>query len=637
VDQQGIMHGSGNERVNARLNLDHRATDWLDLSLGTSYNLNRSDLVINGEEGFGGLLTAIVFTETTLDLTERDPVTNELVNQGIFPNPLEVLENWRAPQEISRFVGSLQARVNPLPGVNVDYRLGYDRYEMETGLSIPRGSPDAPLGSSTSANRRNTLLNNDLVASYDFGAGEDARLTTSAGFNHTYQQVQQFNMSATDLVPFTRLVRGANPAASQGEIELVTLGFFGQQQLAWDNRLFLTGALRWDASSTFGVDERWQMYPKLSASWVLSEEGFWQASAMGDWFSELRLRTALGYAGNQPPLGAAYARTPRFGEVVNVNRLGLVPLATPGNPDLRPERQREWEVGFDAAVLDDRLALSFTYYDQLTEDLLLNRPFSPSTGYSSVLDNVGALSNKGMEVELSSVNVETPRFGWSTRLIYSRNRNVVETLEIQPFQAGYTNWVEEGYALGVHRMPAFERDDAGNIVEDEVGPVNAGQQIVGDPWPDFTASLANEFRIGGNWSASFLLDGAFGHDLWNQTQRIMDIFGAGPLYDRLLRGEVTAAERVRLQGIWEHYLEDASYIKLRDMTVRYSSDAAWLQRVGASSIQIEATARNLFTWTDYTGYDPEVNMFGLSTVERGTDFAVYPNPRTFGLGVRLTY
>jgi TonB-dependent starch-binding outer membrane protein SusC len=160
---------------------------------------------------------------------------------------------------------------------------------------------------------------------------------------------------------------------------------------------------------------------------------------------------------------------------------------------------------------------------------------------------------------------------------------------------------------------------------------------VGNPWPDFTASLRNEFRLGQNWTTSFLLDGQFGHQIWNQTQRIMDIFGAGPLFDQVLRGEITQAERARLQTIWEHYLEDGTFVKLRDLAIRYSAPERLAQRLGAGGMQLELLGRNLFTWTRYTGYDPEINMFGLSTVERGTDFAAYPNAREISVGLRFNF
>jgi hypothetical protein len=205
----------------------------------------------------------------------------------------------------------------------------------------------------------------------------------------------------------------------------------------------------------------------------------------------------------------------------------------------------------------------------------------------------------------------------------------------------------------VHFLPAFLRDENGVIQTDSLGARLAGacaapnltpecpiatpnRRVAGDPWPDFTASLLNEFQVG-DFTASILFDGSFGAELWNQTARIMDLFAAGPNYDRRLRGELTAAQLTRFTSIWENYLEDASYIKLRDFRLGYTTKAQWLRNVGATGAHFEVVGRNLITWTDYTGYDPEINMFGLSTVERGTDFAVYPNPRTIGFSVRLTY
>jgi TonB-dependent starch-binding outer membrane protein SusC len=662
-DEKGIMIGSDHTKLNVRMNLDQRVNRWLTLGAGANYVRSNTNLVINGEQGFGGLLTAVVFTPTTLDISARDPQTNLLVNTltGPFPNPLLVVENWETPQENNRFVGSFNARANPIGNLRVNYSLGYDRYELETGLSIPRGDPNQLLGSASSLNRRNMLINNDIAANIDYGVGGRLQMTTSAGMNHTYQRVDQFNLGASDLTPFTTLVRGAVPSASEAQIEAVTLGFFAQQQASFANRLYLTGSVRIDASSTFGADERWQMYPKIGGSWVVNEEGFWQNS-MPSWFSGLRLRAALGYAGNQPPLSEAYTRVPRFTAVTNINRTGLVPLVSPGNPNLKPEREREWEAGFDATFLNDRVAAVVTYYDSYTFDLLLNRPFTPSAGYVSVLDNIGEMSNKGWEIELGTVNLRRANFGWNSKFIYSRNKNMVEKLNTAAFLAGYTNLVAEGHPLGVHFVPAFLRDENGAIVTDSLGARLAGacaapnltaecpiatpnRRVRGNPWPEFNASLLNEFTLG-RFTASILFDGSFGHDLWNQTIRIMDISQAGPTYDARLQGElpgcqisnaVCAAALSRHTSIWENYLEDASYIKLRDFRIGYSTDAPWLRNIGATRAQFELVGRNLITWTDYTGYDPEVNMFGLSTVERGTDFAVYPNPRTMGFSVRLTY
>lgn len=639
VEQEGIMLGAGHDKVNLRLNLDQDFGGLFSIAAGVNYVRSNTDLIISGEQGEGGLLTAIVFTPTTTDLSARSPETGEYLNAaGPFVNPLTVVDTWDLDQAVDRFVGSFQARANPISDLTLEYRLGYDSYRMETQQFIPRTAGVAPDGRAVSANRGSRLINNDLVGNMLWRPFADMQMTTSAGMNHTYQRVDQLNASARDIIPGTRLVRGAVQFASEAQTELATLGFFGQQQANFRDRLFLTGAVRWDASSTFGSDERWQFYPKASVSYVVSEEPFFRNSAFGGPIGELRLRAALGFAGNQPPLSAAYARESRYGTAINVSRLGLVPLAAAGNPNLRPERQRELELGMDISAFSDRIGLAATWYEQRTRDLLLPRVFAPSAGVSSVLDNIGELSNRGIELQLNTVNVAGDRFGWSSTVIYSRNRNRVEALVGDPYYVGYGNRIEEGQPIGVLFLPAYLRDDEGNILTDATGPRLApARQIVGNPWPDYTASLRNEFRIGSAWTVSFLLDGQFGHELWNQTRRIMDLFGAGPLYDQLLRGEITQAERARLQSIWEYYVEDASFVKLRDASIRFSMPSRLASRIGAAGAAIELQGRNLHTWTDYTGYDPEINMFGLSTVERGVDFAVYPNAREVSLGVRLTY
>lgn len=637
VDQEGIMIGSGHEKLNLRLNLDQGFGDWLEVKAGANVIRSDTDLQINGEQGAGGLLTAIVFTPTTVDLAERSPETGEYVNDAfVFANPLSVVDDWATPQEVSRFIGSLQATAELFEGMTLDYRLGYDDVDLNTSLFIPRGATGSPTGTAFSANRSSSLLNNDLLANYQWAVGESFVMTTSGGLNTTQEKVRQLNLGASDLVPVTELVRGATQSASEGEVAATTVGFFAQQQIGIADRFFLTGGLRWDASSTFGEDERWQLYPKVSGSWVVSEEGFFDG--MPDFISQLRLRGALGYAGNQPTLSQAYARFARYGSTNNVGRLGLVPSGQAGNPDLRPERQREWEAGFDVALWNDRIGLDFTYYDQHIDDLLLERPFAPSTGFATRLENVGSMSNWGTEIELRTENVNSGGFGWASTVVFSKNENVVDSLAIDPFTSGYNNRVEQGHPIGVFYMDAYERGSDGQILFDEVGPIEtADDQIVGNPWPDFSLSFANDFRVGDRLTFSFLLDGQFGHQVWNQTQRIMDIFGAGPLYDQLLRGEITQAYRSRVQGIFEAYLEDADFVKLRNVSIRFALDPTWFRGVGVEGAQLEIQGQNLYTWTDYTGYDPEVNMFGLSTVARGVDFATYPNARTVSLGLRLNF
>jgi TonB-dependent SusC/RagA subfamily outer membrane receptor len=642
LKDNGIMIGSAHEKINARLNIDQGVNDWLSLSGGANYVRSTTDLIVNGEASLGGILTSIVFTPTDVNLAAKDSATGQYLVRGTtFPNPLEVAEFWEAPQIINRFIGSFQGRATPASSMSLEYRLGYDSYTMETGFYIPRGSPLALLGSSRAVSRTQFLINNDVVASFTAGLGERFQLTSTGGMNHTYSRERTTIAAATDLLPTTKLVSGAVPVAAQNMYETATLGFFIQEQVGIDELLFVTGALRFDASSTFGADERWQTFPKLSASYVLSGTEFWRSSSIGQVMPDFRLRAALGYAGNQPPVASAYARFPRYRQETNINRLGLVHQSTQGNPDLKPERQREIEAGFDVSFLNDRLGLGFTWYSQYVKDLLLTRPFEPSTGYATVLDNVGELSNKGIELQVTSRNIDQPGLSWNTTLTFSLNRNKVEKLVGNPFATGYFNWVYEGEPLGVWRLTDFVRDENGNMVLDAAGlpTVQTAAQavIVGDPNPDYLAALRNEVRIGSHITASFLLDGVFGHDVWNQTIRIMDRSRAGPLYERQLRGEITDAQRLRLSLPNAPYLEDGTFVKLREVSVAFSLPEEFAQRLGSRSMSLEFSGRNLYTFTGYSGLDPETNMFGTATVARGTDFANYPIPRTFSLAVRAGF
>jgi hypothetical protein len=276
------------------------------------------------------------------------------------------------------------------------------------------------------------------------------------------------------------------------------------------------------------------------------------------------------------------------------------------------------------------------------KDLLLSRPFEPSTGYGTVLDNVGEMSNKGIELQLTTHNIEQQNLAWNTTFTFSLNRNKVEKLVGDPFATGYFNWVFQGEPLGVWRLTDFVRDSVtGQIINDAAGlptvQTAAQARIVGDPNPDYVASFRNEFRFGRRLTASFLLDGVFGHDVWNQTLRIMDRSRAGPLYERQLRGEITDVQRLRISLPTAPYLEDGTFVKIREVSLAYSLPEDLAAKLGSRAVTLELSGRNLHTFTSYSGLDPETNMFGTATVARGTDFANYPIPRTFSIGVRAGY
>jgi outer membrane receptor protein involved in Fe transport len=514
------------------------------------------------------------------------------------------------------------------------------------------------------------------VASYTWTPLGEFELRSTGGFNFTSQRVRLTSASANGLAPVGELISaGSTFNAGQSEVELRTLGFYGQQEVAWRDRLFLTGAVRYDASSTFAPSERWQVFPKLSAAYVAVDNRPGQ-------FNDLRLRSAIGWAGSQPGIVNAYSQFITYRQSPFAGRPGFVNDSVFGNPELKNERAREWEIGADAGFLDGRLGIEATYYDRLVEDLLFFRPLPTSTGFSRQFAPIGTMSNKGIELLLNTTNIDIPQLTWSSTITYSRNRNKVESLAIQDFQSagGYPNRIRAGYPAGVFYGSYAARDCiTGALLVDSLGRYRRSNQtvdmgatlaqrqaisrgtcndslnkVIGDPNPDWMGSLLNEFTIMKKVRVRALLDGVFGNDIMNLSTRAQNagIASNSKEYERELLPygdprRLPPGFNARTQGIFEYWIEDGTYVKLREVSASYTLDWAPLRRWFQEGVDLTLSGRNLWVWTDYSGYDPEINLFGTNAgglgsvqttaADRGFDFGGYPIPRTWSVTARFTY
>jgi TonB-dependent starch-binding outer membrane protein SusC len=678
TQEDGILVSTGSDRKSARVNLGQQLYPKLRLDIGANFVNTHNDFQVNGEGN--GVLTAFLFTPTNYSFF---PVN------GVYPfspvasaNPLLMVNRFKNPQDINRFIGSARAHFTPLTELNVDYTFGYDGYSMEQREFVPRGafaSGANANGLSADVIRGSRIINQDAVATYNLVGPSSLTFGTTAGVNYTSQQIRTTNAAALDLIPVGDLVSaGATPSAGQSLIELATLGFYAQEQIAWRDRLYLTGAVRWDASSTFGPQERWQMFPKLSASYVISEEPWFANGALSRVFSSARLRTALGFAGNQPSTVNAYQRFSSYVSTSYDAKAGLVNDITLGNDRLEPERQRELEYGADLGFWNDRVALEATYYDKLVSGLLFVRPVATSTGYSRQFADIGKMSNKGLELLVRSTNVQTPRFTWDMTTTYTMNRNKVDQLTIPDFQSasGYPNRIKTGDPVGVFYgqyaardcvTGAFLLDSLGRLRGSSLGlpaDVAARRQfsngtcndslnkVLGDPNPDWIGSLLNELTVGKNLRFRVLLDGSFGNDVMNLSKRIQDLGAASNGIDAqrelLPYGDprkLPPGYLARRLSLFSEYVEDGTFVKLRELSASYKLDWAPVKRIFADGIDFTVAGRNLYVWTDYSGYDPEVNFFGQNAgalgastaADRGFDFASYPIPRSWTVSARFTY
>ena len=676
--EDGIMRSTSSQRSGARINLQQQLASNLIGNVTANYVTTHNELQAFGEQNDYGIMGSLFFAPTQVDF---HPVN------GIYPlppslgtNPLLAIAKIRNPQQVDRFIGSTKLTWTPLTHVLLDYTLGLDNTGFEQRQFVPRNAVlgTAPLatGRSQSVFQASRVLNQDGVGSYTWNPIGPFDLRTTAGFNFTDQRVRMTSATANGLAPVGDLVSaGSVFSAGQTDVEMRTLGFYGQQELAWRNKLFLTGGVRYDASSTFAPSERWQAFPKLSASYVVIDN---KAGALNN----LRLRTALGYAGSQPSITNAYSQFITYSQLPFAGRPGFVNNTIYGNPNLRNERAREWEVGTDVGFLDGRVSTEATYYNRLVSDLLFFRPLPTSTGFSQQFAPIGSMSNKGIELLVHSQNIDKPNLSWASTITYAHNKNLVESLSIQDFQSagGYPNRIRAGYPAGVFYGSYAARDCiTGQLLLDSLGRYRRSNQtvdmgatlaqrealshgtcndslnkVIGDPNPKWTGSFLNEVTLARKVRLRALLDGVFGNQIMNLSTRAQNagIASNSKTYERELLPygdprKLPPGFDARTQGIFEYWIEDGTFVKLRELSASYTLSAPQVRRYFKDGVDLILSGRNLYVWTKYSGYDPEINLFGTNAggvgsvqttaADRGFDFGGYPIPRTWSLSARFTF
>jgi TonB-dependent SusC/RagA subfamily outer membrane receptor len=676
-NEDGILKSTSSRRAGARVNLQQQLTQKMIGNVTANYIQTNNQIQAFGEQNDYGIMGSLFFAPTQVDFR---PVN------GVYPlppslgtNPLLAIDRLRNPQEVDRFIGSAKVTYNPTTQLLLDYTIGLDNVGFEQRQFLPRNATlTAALvtGRSSSIFQATRVINQDGIIGYTWKQMGPFELRTTGGFNFTDQKVRTTVASANNLAPVGDLVNaGSEPSATQTEIELKTLGFYGQQEVAWNDKLFLTGAVRYDASSTFAPSERWQVFPKFSASYV----------AIGNrpgMLNNLRLRSALGWAGSQPGLLNAYSQYVTFIQLPFAGRPGFANDATFGNPDLKNERAREWEVGAEVGLWNGRIGTEVTYYDRLVKDLLFFRPLPTSTGFSRQFFPIGSMSNKGLELLLRTNNVTSSKLEWTTTATYTRNRNLVEHLDILDFQSagGYPNRIRAGQPAGVFYGSYAARDCvSGALLLDSLGRYRRSNQaadmgatlaqrqaishgscndslnkVLGDPNPKWMGSLLNEFTIARKLRLRALLDGVFGNDIMNLSTRAQNagIASNSKSYESELLPygdprKLPPTWNSRTQGIFEYWIEDGTFVKLREVSASYNFDSAPFKRLFRDGIDVTLSGRNLYVWTDYSGYDPEINLFGTNAggrgsvqttaADRGFDFGGYPIPRVWSLSARVTF
>lgn len=655
--EPGIIASNETEVMNGFLSVSREISNELSLTGSFRYVDTRNDFVQEGEQ-VDGALTSIIFHPTSLDLRFDEQLGRFPRSSILGPNPLQVIEEFDAIEDNRRLIANLQAAWSPVERLTLRYVAGLDDGRQSVRGFQPPGSFSAAFtGRVENSVRTSRLFNNDLTATYVLPVTEALTLETNAGFRGAIEEEDITVAAAEDLSPEETLVGGATQFASQTQSEVRTIEAWVQETFNVNERLYLTAGVNVDGNSAFGEEERTNVFPRVSGSWVVSDEPFWDV----DPFSSLRLRAAYGEAGGRGP--NPFAQFNNFANVSFAGRPGLVGSSLAGNPELGTERQKEIEAGFDAGLFGDRANLTFTWYDRTTDDLVLPVPLPPSSGFQTQFQNVGEVNNTGFEIGLQTINLETEDVSWSTRLQIARNQNEVQELESPGdtltfgFGGSFSNAVIEGHPIGAFFGNFTATDEQGNpVIDPDTGlPVRARdadggllRKVLGDPEPDFTASLSSNLSLYDRLSLDVLFDGRFGNDVANLTRRITEFFGSDAVVEEEIERAIARKDDPSLPplqytlngeliGNLGRYVEDGSFVKLREASLRYDLGQEVARLIGARSASIRVAGRNLVTITDYSGLDPEINMFGANTVAQGVDFANTPVARTYLVGFDVRF
>lgn len=674
---QGIIKGTDFQRFSFRSNIDQTINKWMSVNVGLNYINSKANEKPDGNSFFSPI-NSITIIGNFHDLWNRDANNNlKAVGERGRVNPVSVIEDMKQQQHVNRVLSNVGLKLKPFKGFTIDYTLGIDNYTQNGTTFIPPysynvntafyggGFPinDSLNGYASAASNTFFQINHELNATYTTNITENIGSTTQLGYSLQYEKNTFVLSQGRGLSPLMQTVGAASTILPPGDerSEFSISGYYLQQNFRYKNQLFVTGAVRVDGSSVFGKDERNQVYVKGSGSYVISGTDYWNKLGVSKWWDLLKLRVAYGQSGNLTGIGA-YQRFNVYSSNAFLGKTSLTSPSTLANTNVKPERQNELEIGADLAFLNNRLGLTFNWYNKRVNDLLINRYIAPTTGYSSLLDNFGDLENKGIELVLTGSPVKKKDFTWDITAIFNRNRNVArnigQSLLLLTTNSGTPVAIIEGQPIGVFYGTFFARDANGNpltnkdgILQIEKGTQNGTldytpgrdgnglptgkttlRKVVGDPNPDWTGSLVNELSYK-NFGLRFQFDAVQGVDVWNADWRTRQGVGSGLVAQDEQMGKLPRGYVAGAYAVEEWRVDDGSFVKLREVSLSYRLGKTKL----FNDLTISLSGRNLISWDNYKGYDPEVNAAGQSTVMRGIDFGTVPIPRTFSFGIQAKF
>jgi TonB-linked SusC/RagA family outer membrane protein len=663
-NSQGILVSNGIEKISARLNIDNKVSNLIDLGFSLSLNRTKIDQVA-ADNAFS----------SPLQLVALSPITPQRDKSGIlystptttYYNPLIDVEYATRDIIEYRSIANGYLIFNLLEGLKWRNELGFDLYNLKENARYGKRT-DSGIGSNGYGFANYGQTQNITTKSYfdylkSFG---DISLSAVLGTEFQYTTVdnawaegEQFPLDELKTLASAGLITDATSTLTKYSF----LSYFSRVNLDYKSKYLLTISGRIDGSSRFGKNNRYGVFPAASLGWVLTKESFLSGSTV---LSFLKLRTSYGLTGN--------AGIGNFGQlglygVSRYNGLGGIIPSQIQNPDLGWESTSQIDFGIDWGFFKNRISGEIDYYVKKTKDLLLNVPVPETSGYSSQLKNIGSVENKGFEFVINTNNI-TGTFTWNTNINLSYNRNKVTDLGSQTIiddgNARYMNVVIVGQPIGVFYGAEYAGVDPANgdalwyvNTKDANGNVtnhttttstfnDANFVVLGSPTPNLIGAITNTLGFKGI-ELAFTFQGVTGnkiHLVGDQWMGANGVWFDNQLESQLASwkkpGDVTDIPQARFyydngdQSRNSRYLSDGSYLKLRSFMLSYELPKNIISKAKLDRMRIFVQAQNLLTFTKYKGWDPEVSTDFLNdNITSGCDFYSAPQARSIVFGINI--
>lgn len=671
-DEEGIQLNNRFTRMSGKFSFTHKANSALSFgidNLSLSRALNKR---VKGDNFLDGVYSGAV---------KSLPYYSPYNEQGKLYGPND--PNYQGFPNFNPVAQALLPRfdsytVKMLGGLFVEYELLQNlRFRTKASIDYNQVTEDQFESSQTaiggylsnvggqgygvySSGTYTTFINTNTLT-YNTILDEKHRISALAGLEVLQRQERSGSVQGR-LFPsddFTYITSAG--IVDQGSSTLIKSGListFGELRYDYDERYLATATARYDGSSRFGRDRQFGFFPSVSLGWRISQENFMERFRF---LNDLKLRGSFGYTGNERIGDFQFLGTWESATYSGATGVGPTALA---NPTLQWERTREANLGLDASFFNGRLSFSVDVYDNLTDRLLFAEPIAGTTGFTFLQGNIGKVSNRGIELAVSSVNFDRNGFRWSTDLNLSHNRNeVVELASTEPLFRGYsgngvsnTNVVLPGQPLGTFWGLKFLGVDpaTGDAIYEDLngdGRITPDDgQVIGNAQPKLFGGLTNRLSWKG-FDLSVFLQGSYGNKMLNFTSTSTINTGADLQTNQSRKalqrwqkpGDITSVPRYVYENTYNNYhssrfVEDGSYLRLKNVSLGYNLPKKYVERLRiVSTARISVSGTNLWTLTRYTGPDPEVSTLDGSTTAQGIDLYTIPQYKTLMAGVTLTF